>query len=76
MAIEAGYMEFVKVTAQEERVLSVLESGETLDHSPARQVDNFQGIVCHGGNKQALLFQIYSHVIEASCDSRQRDRLH
>src|SRR6202021_1546112 len=32
MAIEAGYIEFVKVTAQEERVLSVLESGETLDH--------------------------------------------
>ena len=32
MAIEAGYIQFVEVAAEEQRVLSVLESGETVDH--------------------------------------------
>jgi tetratricopeptide (TPR) repeat protein len=69
MAIETGYIEFVKVTAQEERVLSVLESRQTLDHFAARQVHNFQGIVCHCGYKQALFFQVHAHVIEPPCDA-------
>src|ERR1700687_81539 len=76
MAIEAGHIQFVEVTAQEERVLSVVESGETLGHLPACQVHNFEGIVCSGRHKQALLFQSDAHVIEAAFDSRQRNRLH
>jgi hypothetical protein len=41
MAIEAGYIQFVEGAAQEQRVLSVLESGETVDHLPACQIHNF-----------------------------------
>jgi hypothetical protein len=76
MVIEAGYIQLVEVTTQEQRVLSVLESGEAFDHLPASQVHDFQSIVSTGGHKEALLFQIRTHVIEAPCEHRQRYRLH
>ena len=76
MAIEAGYIQFVDVTAQEQRILSIRKSRKTLNHLPAGQVHNFQRIVRNGSHKQALLFQIHAHVIEAPLDSRQRNRLH
>ena len=54
VAIEAGYIKFVEVTAQEQRVLSVLNSGQTVDHLPVSQIHNFQRIVGNSGHKQAL----------------------
>src|SRR5258706_5635935 len=75
MAIEAGYIQVVEVTAQEQRVLSVLYSADTFDHLPVSQVHNLHRIVCDFGHKQALLLEIHAHVIEAPGDPRQRNGL-
>src|ERR1700726_5284925 len=56
MAIEAGYIQFVEVAAEEQRVLSVLESGETVDHLPAGQIHNLQRIIGNGGHKKGASF--------------------
>jgi hypothetical protein len=75
--IEAGHIEFVEVAAQEQRVLRVLESRETLDDSPppVRSTTASELFATVATNRR-FFFEIHAHVVETPFDFRQRNRLH
>jgi hypothetical protein len=51
------------VTAEKERVLCIFEARQTVDDFPGTQVQDLESAIGHGGEKQALLFEIHGHVV-------------
>jgi len=55
--------------------LRCTETGNRMNSLPLAQIENFDGVIAECADEQSLTRGIQRHVIDASLNSRKRDRL-